>query len=93
MPSQPTPPPPADRAYWTRRLEVAQREVEQLRERIEEHRRSSRPNQHLLQVWQASLAHWQSAEAEAQQQIALCPADCPVSGRLEPSQELRWMKV
>ena len=83
MPRQPTPPPPADRAYWTRRLEAAQREVKQLRERIEEHRRSSRPNLYLLQVWRASLAHWQSAEAEARQQIARCPAD---------PEALRWMK-
>ena len=84
MPSQPTPPPPADRAYWTHRLQVAQHEVQQLRDRIEEHhRRSSRPNLHLLQVWQDSLAHWQKAEAEARQQIARCPAD---------PEALRWMK-
>ena len=86
MPSQS--PPPADRAYWTRRLEVAQREVKQLRARIEEHRRlSPRPNHHLLQVWQNGLTHWQSAEAEARRQIARCPADP------KTLQELRWMKV
>ena len=81
MPSQPTPPPPADRVYWTQRLQVAQRDatllrarrVQQLRERIEEHhRRSSRPNLRLLKVWQDSLAHWQKAEAEARRRIALC---------------------
>ena len=80
MTSQPTPPPPADRVYWTQRLQVAQREVQQLRERIEEHRRTSassveplsRPNLRLLQVWQDSLAHWQNAEAEARRRIALC---------------------
>ena len=72
MPSQPTPPPPADRVYWTQRLQVAQREVQQLRERIEEHRRLSRPNARLLKVWQDSLAHWQKAEAEARRRIALC---------------------
>jgi len=86
MPSRPTSP-PADRAYWTRRLEAAQREVKQLRERIEEHRRSSRPNLYLLQVWRASLAHWQSAEAEARRQIALFPAGP------EALHELSWMKV
>ena len=72
MPSQPTPPPPADRVYWTQRLQVAQREVQQLRERIEEQRRLSRPNARLLKVWQDSLAHWQKAEAEARRRIALC---------------------
>ena len=72
MTSQPTPPPPADRVYWTQRLQVAQREVQQLRERIEEHRRLSRPNLRLLKVWQDSLAHWQNAEAEARRRIALC---------------------
>ena len=86
MPSRPTPS-PADRAYWTRRLEVAQREAKKLRARIEEHRLSPIPNYHLLQVWQDSLAHWQSAEAEARRQIALCPTDP------ETLLELRRMKV
>ena len=80
MPSQPTPPPPADRVYWTQRLQVAQRDatllrarrVQQLRERIEEHRRLSRPNARLLKVWQDSLAHWQNVEAEARRRLALC---------------------
>ena len=87
MPSQPlSSPPPADRAYWTRRLEVARREAKKLRARIEEHRLSPIPNYHLLQVWQDSLAHWQSAEAEARQQIALFPA------YPEALHELRWIK-
>jgi hypothetical protein len=48
--------------------------VQQLRERIEEHRRLSRPNLRLLKVWQDSLSHWQKAEAEARRRLARCPA-------------------
>jgi hypothetical protein len=86
MPSQSPPPHPTDRAYWTRRFEAAQREVKQLRERLEEYSRASRPNLHLIPVWRTSLAQGPCAEAEARRRIALFPADP------ETLQALRWMK-
>ena len=89
MPSQQPPPlPSAERAHWLKRLAAAQREVEQLRARIEEHRRSPRFNANLVAAWQASLAHWQHAAAEAQRQLAQFPADPN-----RPQEPLRWMKV